>query len=57
METATKAEAERNALEKRLSDLEAVANKREADLKGDLDMYKEKVENLQVCKPCCCNWH
>ncbi|VDK33169.1 unnamed protein product [Taenia asiatica] len=47
METSTKAEAEKNALEKRLSDLETASNKREADLKADLDVYKEKVENLQ----------
>uniref|UniRef100_A0A915EXN4 Uncharacterized protein n=1 Tax=Echinococcus canadensis TaxID=519352 RepID=A0A915EXN4_9CEST len=43
----TKAEAEKSALEKRLSDLETSANKRETDLKADLDVYKEKVENLQ----------
>ncbi|EUB58469.1 hypothetical protein EGR_06650 [Echinococcus granulosus] len=47
METSTKAEAEKRALEKRLSDLETSANKRETDLKADLDVYKEKVENLQ----------
>ena len=50
METTTKAEAEKTALEKRLNDLEVSANKRETDLKTELDMYKEKVESLQVCE-------
>lgn len=48
METSTKAEAEKRALEKRLSDLETASNKRETDLKAELDAYKEKVELLQV---------
>ncbi|VUZ39029.1 unnamed protein product [Hymenolepis diminuta] len=47
METSTKAETEKHALEKRLADLETSATKREADLKAELDMHKEKLENLQ----------
>lgn len=47
METSTKAETEKHALEKRLADLETSASKREADLKAELDMHKERLENLQ----------
>nr|CDS29790.1 nonmuscle myosin II heavy chain [Hymenolepis microstoma] len=48
METSTKAETEKHALEKRLADLETSSSKREADLKAELDMNKEKLENLQL---------
>ncbi len=47
-ETSTKAQTEKHALEKRLTDIEAAANKREADLKADLDANREKVDALQV---------
>lgn len=47
-EASTKALTEKAALEKRLADYEAMAVKREADLKAELENNREHLDNVQV---------